>query len=756
MRVKLTNFSLFESYECDLGDSGLTLLSGPSGHGKSSILRAINFCLTGEGTKLASYNSTKKGVKVEIWYKNLYICRTKVPNRLIVEDEKGRKEDDHAEAVLKGYFPSNFSVCGYIRQKSACSFLSMTPGGKLEYLEKMALGDEVETVKKETSNLLSTYKTRFDSCNSVLQYMRDDYNKNIVVNIPNYTSTGIKLEILDEMIEQTSKTIKELSDSIPVLQKEISQAEEIQLAKKEYDMLDKMRKAITIPDKPSDDTLKLKEELSNLQRDIRLSKAYTEYLTLKQRYALLLQNETDRLKEAILSLGETKDTSILLQKAKEAQDRNARRDEYAKMLNGSGIDTSPDKLREIEQEITDLSYKKGQLELAQTLLTCPSCTSSLRLLQGNLVLYEKKEDIQSLDLKEITSTLSSLTVKLSNLKKIDAQRQFTMKKLEELGPREEVEDVTLLIDLNEKHKRKTMYLKELEDLPKRQALKTLELQIAKTKIEDPKLFLSVEEMEERSRRLEKEIKEYTTLLQEYNLKVSQKTALDEKIVKIVMKAFTEAPSPGEITCMKKKVISLYDSIHGLQDHLQKLQKGKVDQAEYEAFNKRKLTLEKDMKEKEEETMRVQKEYIDLQRFKSLLTRAEGIALASLIDEINTHLQSYLDVFFPENPITVSVDTEKETKKGDKRSQICIKVGYRGVDTDLNTLSGGERDRVDLAFTLALSEIFDSPIVMLDESLSSLDSVTSETILSYLQEKDRLYIIVSHQAPNGIFSKVVKV
>jgi ATP-binding cassette subfamily B multidrug efflux pump len=65
------------------------------------------------------------------------------------------------------------------------------------------------------------------------------------------------------------------------------------------------------------------------------------------------------------------------------------------------------------------------------------------------------------------------------------------------------------------------------------------------------------------------------------------------------------------------------------------------------------------------------------------------------------------------------------------------LGERGV-----TLSGGQRQRTAIARTLAA----DPPVIMLDDCLSAVDSVTEQAILRGLRERlrDRTAIIVSHR------------
>ena len=104
-------------------------------------------------------------------------------------------------------------------------------------------------------------------------------------------------------------------------------------------------------------------------------------------------------------------------------------------------------------------------------------------------------------------------------------------------------------------------------------------------------------------------------------------------------------------------------------------------------------------------------------------------------------------------------TFKESKKSSiqPKPQINIKIEYKGMECDTNSLSGGEMSRVILAFTLALGEMFNVPLIMLDETTSSLDQSLTSNVFSAIREncKNKLVLIVAHQVVEGIFDKVIK-
>ena len=141
--------------------------------------------------------------------------------------------------------------------------------------------------------------------------------------------------------------------------------------------------------------------------------------------------------------------------------------------------------------------------------------------------------------------------------------------------------------------------------------------------------------------------------------------------------------------------------------------------------------------------------------KDKILETESVCLYNVINSINTHVQLYLDLFFIDNPITIELLSFKETKTKVK-PQINLKIDYKGMDCDLSMLSGGELSRVILAFTLALSEMFNVPLLMIDETTSSLDQELTTQVFSSIKEnfKDKLVLLIAHQVVEGSFDKVI--
>jgi len=94
----------------------------------------------------------------------------------------------------------------------------------------------------------------------------------------------------------------------------------------------------------------------------------------------------------------------------------------------------------------------------------------------------------------------------------------------------------------------------------------------------------------------------------------------------------------------------------------------------------------------------------------------------------------------------------------RNGQLCIGIDYKGMDADLSVLSGGELQRVVIAYNLALSELFAVPMVLLDECTSNLDQELTEIVVNGIKQncKGKTMIMIAHQVVSGIFDNIIEI
>jgi len=139
--------------------------------------------------------------------------------------------------------------------------------------------------------------------------------------------------------------------------------------------------------------------------------------------------------------------------------------------------------------------------------------------------------------------------------------------------------------------------------------------------------------------------------------------------------------------------------------------------------------------------------------KERIAQAEVMAVDSVIASINEHTAHYLDTFFADDKLSVTIGMDPESP-----TKFVNNIEYKGNEySSITQLSGGEFDRVTLASVCGINSMLGSPLLILDESLSSLDSEANTEIISFLHElaTDKLVIVCSHEAVEGIFDTVIR-
>lgn len=143
---------------------------------------------------------------------------------------------------------------------------------------------------------------------------------------------------------------------------------------------------------------------------------------------------------------------------------------------------------------------------------------------------------------------------------------------------------------------------------------------------------------------------------------------------------------------------------------------------------------------------------------------DGIAveceqLQKTVDIINRRLNIIYQRIFSDN-IRVQIRLFKTVKStGKEKTEVNFLINYKGAEFNkISSLSGGEDDRISFGLIVVLASMYNSPVLLLDECLNSLNDDFREDCLEVLREfiNDKKIFVISHQDIEGWFDHTIQI
>ena len=816
MKLRLKNFRCYEDNEFDFGENGVTLISGPSGKGKTTLMMAIEFALFGSGNKLQTYG--KKSCSVELSVnQDLKIYRQKGPNRLIVNDVY---EDDAGEAIINEHFGSNMLAC-YIPQNIRKSFILMSPPERLEFLESFAFsGIDIQDIKSRAKSLIKKLNDEHTETIGSLKAAKISLDH---ITKPENVTLPIKCSLENREKMEKNEHVKHKNCGIVIrrCEKEIDRlkiehadtrilANSIADKQTQVEAL-KIKLTSQVIEKPDFEMLKsLKRDLETITKHKILIRLNDEYTKNSNQLDELVESETEMLKTKISELESImwrdmskEETENQVQIWKEESEKLDRKRQLQKILETKKIgddfevvfkDTEKE-LNEVVSRIEKMSVELNRVssiyELQKESYKCPHCRSILRLVDKELIynnigldyddLGSIKAQLESMrqDIQRLKTTESDLKKKFETMRKTKIQKDDVLQQIQEVEDvieeaKEEFKSITEYQTENLQYEKELQSMKNslkngvFSDTIARLRANTAGLKlkisqygdISQTILQSFGTTINEEELRQQIDVLNADCSEYSRFQHESQLTEKNIQSLEDSITVLTRKHIDTWGSVKDTSEIVHLIANKEDEINSTRDkenvckqNLLLIEKYKKYISQLDTYNNFKTRVE-DLEIKEA-TLR--KDYTAACHFRDKIIEAESISITTLINNINTHAQFYLEQFFTDDPISVRLCAFKELKDGSK-PQINLEIDYKGIEHDLQMLSGGEMSRVILAFTLALSEMQNSKFVMLDESTASLDQELTASVIEGIKEhfSDKLVLVIAHQVVQGSFDKVVKI
>lgn len=654
LKLTLKNFRKFTSAEFTFNQQ-LSLISGKSGQGKTTIFMAIMFALNGEGKKLPTYGKTSCSVTLVINNPNeeeVTIIRTKRPNRLRVTVGSGKTlEDKEAQAVIDDLFPQYHM--GYMSQRtdSSKSFILMTPMDKMRYIEKMAFGGEnvdqlinncKELVKGRKNEMMLTTRQR-ETTERMLKDLKIDKTDCDVDDL-------LEEEEYDDQITQYERDVDSLRNKLSKTEHLIKMKEDVsrQLAK--------------MPE--------IEEDIDDLEDELQRISTHRQGW---ERY----QREKTKLKKLNEPSGISKDEMKTM-----IQDMKTMIELESEVRNLKSCRAKIDKLTK-------------QIEDSMVHMICPSCETEVAMWCNKLIIPEhssgKDQNKEALTTEE-AKRLEECRMK-AKLRVEELERKFVeLEKLRSEYP--ELEDAQ----------------DQLEGLFK---MKSDDEAYAKQKA----LCSSL--------KMERPDYDDTT---EASLRKKKKVVYERKEKEATLTGIAIKYDPDELN----------NRIGSVTELIKRLNAGKMSAQSVRYWNAVEALLKTEAD--------LNKSYPRAIKLQEIIKTAEKMAVREVIEEINLHAQMYLDSFLDDMNVMLVFDGVKLT----------VEVLQDGHDSDLQNLSGGELARVILAFTIALAEINNVKLLLLDECVASLDQESTGQVIDTIKANFRGTVIcIAHQTTTGVFDHVLE-
>lgn len=789
MKLQLCNFRCWKNQTFDFPDSGITLLSAASGHGKSSLFIAINWVLYGKEKQTTTFGSTTSSVVFE--YHDFKIQRTRTPSTLTLTNKTSTYHDDAAQGVINEYFGLNFETTCYISQKFVCCFLNTTTADKMKILEQLFVqDDDIEKIKSRTCDMIADCRIQHTENEAVLQSYQRDLNTATCpeqVAFPlakKYHPTHVKNEqILARKCNKKLTSQRDVLAQLNIQHHQATQSKTLhqQLTQQLYQHQlerEQINTQITNINYDATETKLIQIAITTKQNQHKLATLQLQHHEMITTTQSLIDAQLIEWNDIIIKSQLQLTTSTSHHDIEEMQiqqisiqRKNTLCAQVTELQKSVDNNTSCDvnaKIQDITQQLQDLTSQHD-------IMACPKCKSGLRLVKNKLhqaadvvidnidskISYLKSQhNILTAELQMYQEKVHKITT-IQNIKKIIDKIQITtnlsLSELQKLITTE-IQNQHRCSMLN-KTISTTQQLITSQKYP--QVIHTRTIQATKLQHEIKELLL--QKTPEQTGYEDNELDDLIQAFHDDKIKAEKLQLLTSQLYNIDTKISCITTQLSNLiydnTDYQHEITKLSQDIQQLELTSQQHTQKEVLMREYDAIQQYR-TKYQEMKQKVQEcntdSIISRNKLANVILFDKKIQQAQSLMLQNMIEMLNYHINIYLTEFFQDDPLTFEMTSFKETRTVGSKPGIDIKIHYAGEIMEPKSLSGGQYDRCCLAIVLAFNDVFKGKILMLDESISSLDAQASSNIIKVLHHtiKNKLVIIVAHQIEHGYFDSVV--
>ncbi len=758
--LKLQNFRCHQNAKFAF-DEGHTILDGASGRGKSTILAAISFALFGNEKKVVSFDAPKDCATVTLNVNNLQIVRKSRPRSIEVAilDQNNVANShfcsgDEAQSVIDNRICNQFVFYAivYQKQKGLNSFVNATPAARTKFI--MDLLDQtsidIDAIMKNVGSMALITARNLNNVKAVLQAspstLPDDYDTTYDRSL---IPADFDLQAKSDRLREVGRVSRELllhgspqnqiadyEGQLEELSGAHARINELSIELKTYDnyakLLDAKRQkrralkqhAAKVDAASADafESIAARDavELALQLKELGFDKAEFDRLSVLAATEFTVDCSRCNV-ETILCCHDhnvkiVKDIKFAdaLTDSEVATLSNALRWNAAQVLRNTvcencGKETGVHVDEEHVDEYTLEILKKRDNDVFTR--RCPydgsritTCAHPLEMLPEPAAGTMTRDDVASLKRLEKSATV--------------------------------FETISAKIDANVVNVDVDMNMSRDEYNKKRDALATLEYLKSVNPV-DPavsatiKLFKDLVVVDYSKDSHERLARDYATLCAAQ----LRKTEIESRLA-------SENESLAKANALLKSIE--IESVGDIERVTKNLEEELEAYKRLAEFTRVKKLLKSELK--------LHSESVVYDTAKAIVKKAKAIYFKRFVDNINNHLSAFIDTFFVESNVTVSVSVVSESTG---HACTSLDITLDGYETTFTSLSGGEQDRVSLAITLAFCSVIKVPFLLLDEVTSSLDQTTVEIVMRAVRDQfEGSVIVVAHQVIRGVYDNIV--
>jgi DNA repair exonuclease SbcCD ATPase subunit len=712
IRLSVDKFRQWQSGQWDLPETGMVRLAGDSEAGKSSLMYAIAWALWG---KAATSNVTTigaKGTVVNFVGFGLNIERKKNPERLIC----GASEDTAAQVAIEKALGMNceqFFASSFVQQKMKGSLLTLSPADQLRFVQKLAFGEnDPEQYRTKIFAKMKELETSVEICEaecnmrqSQIQNMRSQLRDVLpMCELESQLSAcKVRIDSMRAEIDANTAKIADLDSQLLKLAQERGNPRrqmEKTLQDIERRIFELGSESLSLGDLP--ESFSVSDELAKWTARRDLCTQQKAWLGVHAKYVKVqsaIGGEVETAEQCLDALG-TK-LSHGLQEQLECRE---------------GIAHCENEIRKVRE--------------SKKVLVCPHCTGSVRYMPNGTL---SKSDIEFSDIdtmvfeqqiKKYQSVASTLLTTHNTCNDMVRVVKEYMSAGQAPIPQVQTEEQLngIIQQLQAKHTEATM-------LGSRIARKA---DIAK----------EAELVHRRHGEILSEIARHTPPV-ELSILDSMEQACQSGKRNLSDSSFQ----------IKTAIAKEQQSI----DHINSMMRAASANAAMQANI---TASEVSLAQSSAQCDVLRSKYGAACHLKQLSDAAATEAVTAMLASINTNVKVYLDLLFPNCGTNIQLQHEKINKTdGKAKAQFSLSIIHNGTTySSLDELSGGATNRAILAFQLALSDLYNSPVLLLDEPFAGTHPQLRDDCLDALKSigQKKLLLITDHGASDGWFDHVVYV